>query len=410
MVTEGEVEGFWGSTCQLRMGVTENMNTTMSKITREEVLARKRDRYARAGREHKGKIITELVELFGYHRKAAIRALRVRPVNVAPFVRGRPKEYDPDKLLVPLKEIWLAALQPCGERLKACLPDWLPAYEEDERRLDPDVRRALLTASRATLDRLLIPARVAHRRRATTRPGSLLRQDIAIRTEWTENAPGFLELDTVALCGGALDDRHGWMFSGVDIHTTWSVLRGLPNRSEASVCGQMSDVQERLPFALRGVDSDNGGEFINHQLAKYLAERTPPVAFTRSRPYRKNDQAHIEQKNYTHVRHWFGYERYDHPEVWPRVNELCRGALHQLLNYFLPTMKLAKKERVGSKTVRHYAPTQTPLARVLACEEVTAQTKTRLRREKAGLNPFALRREVDRQLKAIDACRRSAEA
>ena len=131
-----------------------------------------------------------------------------------------------------------------------------------------------LAASRSTLDRLLVPARIEHRRRATTRPGSVLRQTIPIRTEWTENVPGFLELDTVALCGGAFDDRHGWMFSGVDIHTTWSVLRGLPNRSEASVCGQMSDVETRLPFALRGVDSDNGGEFINHQLAKYLAEHT----------------------------------------------------------------------------------------------------------------------------------------
>lgn len=188
------------------------------------------------------------------------------------------------------------------------------------------------------------------------------------------------------------------------------MLRGLPNRSEASVCGQMSDVEARLPFALRGVDSDNGGEFINHQLVAYLAGRTPPVAFTRSRPYRKNDQAHIEQKNFTNVRQWFGYERYDHAAVWPLVNTLCRGALDHLLNYFLPTMKLETKERVGSRTVRHYGVTQTPLARVLACAEVTAETKARLRREQAALNPFAVRREVDRQLKAIEACRRSSEA
>jgi hypothetical protein len=381
----------------------------MSKITRQEVLAKKRDRYARAGREHKGKIIAELVELFGYHPKSAIRALRARPMAAAPFVRGRPREYDPAKLLPPLKAIWLAALQPCGERLKACLPEWLPAYEADQHRLDADVREALLTASRATLDRLLIPARVAHRRRATTRPGSLLRQGIPIRTEWGEHTPGFLELDTVALCGGALDDRHGWMFSGVDIHTTWSVLRGLPNRSEASVCGQLGDVEARLPFALRGVDSDNGGEFINHQLAKYLADHTPPVAFTRSRPYRKNDQAHIEQKNFTNVRQWFGYERYAHPDLWPLVNALCRGALDQLLNYFLPTMKLERKERVGSQTVRHYGVTQTPLARVLACTEVTSETKARLTQEQAALNPFVVRREVDRQLQEIETCRRRME-
>ena len=165
-----------------------------------------------------------------------------------------------------------------------------------------------------------------------------------------------------------------------------------------------------LPFALRGVDSDNGGEFINHQLVKYLAGRTPPVAFTRSRPYRKNDPAHLEQKNFTNVRHWFGYERYEQAAVWPWVNTLCQGALNQLLNYFLPPMKLEKKERVGSKTVRHYGVTQTPLARVLACAEVTAETKQRLRQERAALNAFALRREVDRQMKAIEACRRITAA
>jgi hypothetical protein len=385
------------------------MDTQMSELTRQEVLAKKRERYARAGREHKAKILGGLVELFGYHRKAAIRALRPRPVARAPFVRGRPREYAPERLLVPLKAIWLAALQPCGERLKACLPDWLPASEADHRRLDPDVRRALLAASRATLDRLLIPARVAQRRRAATRSGSLLRAEIPIRTEWAENTPGFLEMDTVALCGGALDDRHGWMLDAVDIPTTWSVLRGLPNRSEASVCGQMDDLRACLPFALRGLDGDNGGEFINHPLVRYCAGQTPPIAFTRSRPHRKNDQAHIEQKNYTRVRLWFGYERYDHAEVWPLINALCRGAPDQLLNYFLPTMKLARKERVGRKVVRRYGPTRTPPERVLACAEVSEVAKVRLRAAKAAQNPFAVRREVDRRLREIEVARRWTE-
>ena len=228
-----------------------------------------------------------------------------------------------------------------------------------------------------------------------------LRAQIPIRTEWTEDAPGFLEVDTVALCGGTLDDRHGWMLSGVDIHTTWSVLCGLPNRSEASVCRQMREVEARLPFALRGVDSDHGGEFINHQLVAYLAGRTPPVAFTRARPYRQNDQAHIEQKNFTNATITLKCGRW---------STRCAGALDQLLNYFLPTMKLERKERVGSQTVRHYGPTQTPLARVLACAEVTVETQARLRQEQAALNAFAVRREVDRQMKEIEACRRSLEA
>ena len=386
------------------------MNTTMSQITRSEVLAKKRARYARAGKEHKTKIINELVELFDYHRKAAIRALRPRSVIGVPFVRGRPREYDPDILRPPLKAIWLHALQPCGVRLKACLPDWLPAYEEDHRRLAADVRQALLAASRATLDRLLIPARVEHRRRATTRPGTLLRHQIPIRTEWTEARAGFLEMDTVALCGGTLDDRHGWMFDAVDIHTTWNEMRALPNRSEAATLLQIRDVEEHLPFPLCGVDSDNGGEFINHHLIKHLQGRKKPVAFTRARPYRKNDNAHIEQKNYTQVRLWFGYERYDNPEVVPLINALCQGALNQLLNYFLPTMKLESKERVGSKVIRKYGQTLTPLDRVLACGEANAATKARLRAQKRALNPFALRREVDRQLKEIEQQRRRPEA
>lgn len=394
-------------------GCYRTMDTQMSQKTRQEVLEKLRDRYSRAGRQHKTKIINEVVELFGHHRKAAIRALKPRPKPpAAPFVvRGRPREYSPEKLLPPIKAIWLQALQPCGERLKSCLPDWLPAYEEDHRRLDADVRRALLKASRATLERLLLPLRVAHRRRATTRPGTLLRQQIPIHTEWNVDAPGYLEMDTVALCGGTLDDLHGWMFDGVDILTAWNEIRALANRGQFATVEQIRDVEAHLPFDLIGADSDNGGEFINYHLVDYLQKRERPVGFTRSRPYRKNDQAHIEQKNYTHVRQWFGYERYDNPAVWPLINTLCRGPLNQLFNYFLPTMKLESKERVEGRTRRKYGKTATPLSRVLACKEkeVSKETKTRLRAEKKSLNPFALRREIDRQMKIIDQQRQLKE-
>jgi len=261
------------------------MNTQMSQDTRQEIISQMRRRYLRAGRHYKSQLVSQRVELFGYHRKAALRVLRSKPVLPrAPLARGRPREYSPEKLLPPLKAIWLAALQPCGVRLKACLPEWLADYEADHRRLDADVPLALLSASRATLDRLLRPARIAHRRRTLPRLGSWLCGEIPLRTEWPEAAAGYLEMDTVALCGGVLEDRHGWMLDVVDIHTTWSVLRGLPNRSEASVCGQMDDVRARLPFPLRGLDSDNGGEFINHPLVGYCRAQTPPIHFTRSRP------------------------------------------------------------------------------------------------------------------------------
>lgn len=382
------------------------MHLEMSEKTRKEVVAKLRRRYASAGLEHKGKLIDQAVELFGYHRKAAIRALR-RPEIKSRVVqiRGRPREYDPEQLLKPLKVIWLAALQPCGKRLISVLPEWVPAYEADHRKLDGDVRESLLSASAATLDRLLGPARAQHRRRGATRPGTLLRQEIPIRTEWLEQGAGFLEIDTVALCGGALDDRHAWMFDGVDIQTTWVEMRALANRGQAATLAQLQDVEQSLPFALAGIDADNGGEFINHHLVAYAHQRERPLAFTRSRPYRKNDNAHVEQKNYTHVRQWFGYERHDNPEVVGLINELCKGALGQLLNLFLPTMKLKSKHREGSKTVRVYERATTPLQRVLECQEASAQKKAQLRQLHQSLNPFALRRQIDKHLKEINLIR-----
>jgi hypothetical protein len=380
------------------------MHPEMSELTRKEVLAKLRNHYLRAGTEYKTELINQAVELFGYHRKSAIRALR-RPraaASAAPYVLGRPKEYEPEKLLPVLKPIWLAALQPCGKRLVAALPDWVAAYEEDHRRLEGDLRKSLLGVSAATLDRLLRPLRAQHRRRGATRPGTLLRQEIPIRTAWADEGAGYLEIDTVALCGGCLDDRHAWMLDGVDIGTTWNEMRAIANRGQVATLEQIRDVEKSLPFGLLGLDSDNGGEFINHHLVNYAHQRPAPLALSRGRPYRKNDNAHVEQKNYTQVRQWFGYERYDNPAVVPLINALCKGPLGQLLNFFLPTLKLQSKRREGSQTRRVYGPAQTPLARVLACAEVAQEKKAELRALRQILNPFALRREVDRRLKEID--------
>src|SRR5262249_22085858 len=156
------------------------------------------------------------------------------------------------------------------------LPEWVPAYEADQRRLHADVRQSLLQASAATLDRLLRPARVEHRCRAATRPGTILRQEIAIRTDWSETEPGFLEIDTVALCGGCLDDRHAWMFDAVDIQTTWNEMRALENRSQHCMITQLGDVEQSLPFALAGLDFDNGGEFMNLNMRRFAGQRTQP--------------------------------------------------------------------------------------------------------------------------------------
>jgi len=382
------------------------MHSDMSKETKDQVLNRLRRRYVSAGSVHKAQLLDQAVELLGYHRKAAIRALRQPPAPEVPrrvnLGLGRPKTYEPASLLPILKPIWLAAFQPCGRRLQGLLPEWLPAYEVDHRRLDPDLRQCLLQASARTLDRLLAPLRVGLGRRGGTRPGSLLRQSIPIRGSWTEAGPGWLEMDTVALCGGRLDDRHLWMLDGVDIRTDWTELRALENRGQHCTLEQITHLEQRLPFALLGLDSDNGGEFINHHLAAYLGQRPKPVLFTRGRPYKKNDNARVEQRNWTHVRQHFGYERYDNPQVAPLINHLCEGALGQLLNHFLPTQLLQEKRRQGQRLVRVYGPAVTPYARVLAAPEVSPTKKIQLRQLHAQLNPLALAREVERQKKTIN--------
>jgi hypothetical protein len=394
----------------LKKGVTRAMHPEMSKATRDEVLAKLRRHYARAGQAYKTKLLDQVIDLFGYHRKAAIRALCrwAPPPAPGPHVLGRPKTYHPDKLLPPLKTIWLTAHQPCGKLLVAALPEWVPAYEVYHRRLDAEVREQLLGVSAATLDRLLAPLRARyHKPRTGTKPGTLLRQQIPVRGGlWEEDKPGYLELDTVALCGGRLDDRHAWMLDGVDICTGWVEARALENRGEHATLAQLADVEQSLPFALLGVDSDNGSEFLNWHLLRHWQQRQRPVTVTRSRPYHKDDNAHVEQKNYTRIRQWFGYERYDNPAVVPLLSALCRGAWGQLLNFFCPTLKLEEKKLEGSRIVRRYEPRpQTPLARVLASPHVAAAKKDELQALKARLNPFALRAQVERDLRVIEAQR-----
>jgi hypothetical protein len=179
----------------------------------------------------------------------------------------------------------------------------------------------------------------------------------------------------------------------------------LENRGQHCTLGQLKDVEESLPFALRGLDCDNGGEFLNHHVVAWLSQRAEPVLLTRSRPYRKNDNAHVEQRNWTHVRQHFGFERYDNPEVVPLINALCKGALGQLQNHFLPTHKLQSKRRARNRTIRVYGRPQTPLARVLASEEVTAEKKRELVKLHAQLNPFDLVRQIEKQKRAIEAVR-----
>jgi hypothetical protein len=384
------------------------MDKSMNQTTRSQVLEKLRRRYKTAGAEHKRKLIDQVVQLLGYHRKSAIRSLRastVMPGSV--MVTGRPVSYEPSLLVPWLRPIWQATDYACGRRLVAMLPEWIPAYEQHERRMPGEVREKLLLASGRTLDRLLEPLRVEGTRRSLTRPGTLLRQQIPIRGSlWEEGKAGWLEVDTVALCGGSVAGEFVWMVDGVDYATTWVELRAMWGRGQAGTLAALQDMEASLPFSLLGLDSDNGGEFLNHHVLKWLQKRPQPVFMTRSRPYKKDDNAHVEQKNWTHVRQCFGYERHDNPELVEPMNVLVKGAYGQLLNYFHASLKLEHKERKGGKVRRIYGAAQTPLARVLASEQVSPATKQRLLQEKAQLNPFALKQAVTRSMKAISAMRK----
>lgn len=383
----------------------------MSQTTRAEVLKKLRRRYQSAGAEHKGKLLDQAQELLGYHRKAAIRSLRAARVERTPrIMRGRPIRYEPRVLLPWLRPIWQATDYACGRRLVAMLPEWIPAYEQHERRLPGEVRDRLLAASGRTLDRLLEPLRGQGAGRSLTRPGTLLRHQIPIRgSVWEEGKPGWLEVDTVALCGGSVAGEFVWMVDGVDYATTWVEMRAMWGRGQATTLAALRDMEGSLPFELLGLDSDNGGEFLNYHVLHWLQKRPRPVFMTRSRPYKKDDNAHVEQKNWTHIRQCFGYERHDNPEVVELINTLVKGAYGQLLNYFHASLKLERKERTQGRVKRIYGEAQTPLARVLASAEVKPEIKRRLEQEKARLNPFALKQVVARSMKEI-ASRRQARS
>lgn len=272
--------------------------------------------FARARSEFRR--ITRAQELLGYHRKAAIRSLRAPTLDRGPrVITGRPRTYEPERLLSYLQPIWKATDYACGRRLVAMLPEWVPAYEQHERRLPGEVRDKLLEASGRTLDRLLEPLRVP------PRCGTMLDAswDVAASSDshsrkCVEGKAGWLEVDTVALCGGSVAGEFVWMVDGVDYATTWVEIRAIWGRGQDGTLAALRDMEASLPFDWLGMDSDNGGEFLNHHVLRWLQKRPRPVFMTRSRPYQKDDNAHIEQKNWTHLRQCFGYERHDNPEGW----------------------------------------------------------------------------------------------
>jgi hypothetical protein len=383
----------------------------MSPVAKSEYVSEiyKRYRIARS-RAEKSRLIDEICATCGVHRKHAIRLLcRCRdPARARPRKRGRRSRYRSAELLRPLRKIWLAANLPCSKRLKAILPIWLPGYEKAVEQLSEETREKLLALSPSTIDRLLERTRLQHttRGRSTTKPGTLLRNKIPINTgQWQENRPGFIEADTVAHCGTSMAGQFAFTLDCVDIATGWSEQRAVWNKEDKAVVEQMRSIEKALPFPLLGFDSDNGSEFINHLLFRYFIDRKKPVQFTRSRAYRKDDNAHVEQKNWTHVRQWLGYDRLDNPPVVDALNELYTNEWRLFHNFYCPSVKLLSKERIGSKTIKKHDKPKTPYERVLESAQVSNYAKEGLRRIFENTNPLVLRRAIEKRIKRVFAMR-----
>jgi hypothetical protein len=389
----------------------------VTKQAKREYINEQRPRYRAAMKLEQGVLLDEMVKVTKYHRKYLIRALNKRPESDSPTMRsdqafivrkkvGRPSIYDAPELTEFLRYFWHATNQACGKRLKCVLPQWLPWYEQATGIRLSLVHQVLLTRmTHTTIDRLLAEERSHYRigkGRATTKPGTLIKKRIPIKTEqWKEKRPGFLEIDTVAHCGTSMAGMFVYSLNTVDVGSGWVEPRAVWGKGELNVLEALRDIEQAIPFRLRGIDADNGGEFINHHLEKYLRGRKRSVEFTRSREYKKNDNAHIEQKNWTHIRQTFGYERFDNPQVVKLMNDLYAHEYSLLMNFFLPSVKLQEKQRIGSKIVKKHDRPHTPCQRLLVTRSLPDETKHRLRKLQQSLNPFLLHKIIQQKVKTI---------
>lgn len=380
----------------------------MGKLSMELYLKNLSKRYRAAGKREKGILLQELCDSSGYHKKHAVRILNTTPKKKKRKIKtGRPNVYPENIYIEPLKRIWLLSDQLCGKRLKMALPLWLPFYGEAYGALDSDVYQGLLSMSAATIDRLLAPLRVKYKRSLSgTKPGSILKKHIPVKTnQWDEDKPGFLEADTVAHCGSSLSGSFVWSLTMTDICSGWTELRAVWNKGATGVVSQIEDIELCLPFLILGFDCDNGSEFLNWHLMHYFSneEGAHRIHFTRSRPYHSDDNAHVEQKNWTHVRQLFGYARFDNETLVELMNDLYKNEVSQMNNFFLPNFKLIAKQRVQSKIIKKHAKPATPYQRLMNSEHIDANKKKELTDVYEKLNPFLLQKAIQKKLKRIFA-------
>ena len=374
----------------------------MSRQAKWEYLQSIYGRYQQASRAEKALILNEYCRVCGCHRKHAIRRLN-GPLPSATAVqppRVRAERYG-KACRVTLRAVWEAAGYPWSVRLKALLPLWLP-WIQKRYELKPAAASQLLAISPRQIDRVLAEhkRKLSKRIYGRTKPGTLLKHHIPIRTDnWDIQRPGFVEIDLVSHSGNSPDGEFIFSLNLTDIYSGWVETRALMGKSQRGVVKALDELVHALPLSLCAIDCDNGSEFINQQLIAYCKAHL--LQFTRGRPYQKDDNAHIEQKNWTHVRKLMGWERYDSPRALKALNDFYRYEWRWMMNLFQPCVKLASKVRVGSQLTRRYDAAQTPLDRLLAYQDHSHPLLLELQASRATRNPFTLAKSLDEQLEHI---------
>ena len=372
----------------------------MSLKSKRELKEVVQPRYLKANKAEKQKILDEFTSATGYHRKHAIRVLKNQG-QVQNHHKGKRKSYKTiyrGEVVQALEQIWEIYGRICSKRLQPFLPEAIKVLERcEEIELSKDTKELLLKISSASIDRCLHPIRIKSLHGlSTTKPGSLLKKLNPVRTftEWDEERPGFMEIDLVAHCGNTTEGQYLNTLTCTDICTGWTDVTALPHRSQQAVSEAIHLMRQRLPFALLGIDSDNGSEFINELLYRYCLNEK--ITFTRSRPYKKNDQAHVEQKNWSVVRHTVGYDRWETDQELVLLASI-HADLRLYINFFQPSLKLIAKERIGNQTIKRYDTAKTPYQRVIERQDISLEAKVLLINLYVHLNPAELRRQIDQK-------------
>lgn len=375
------------------------MSLTMRKGYFEVIQAR----YLKSSREEKTGILDEYCKNTGQNRKYVIRKLSVKSKKTALVFRKKRKPTYGSNVILALIAIWKILDFPCGQRLKPVIPEMIEVLTRfGELKISELVALQLKTMGSATIDRRLKRERehLVRRRFVTTKPGYLLKRQIPIKlTQWDTHKVGYCEIDLVAHCGDRALGEFIHTLDLVEIATGWSEQMAVMGKGERNVFAALKKLRERTPFTWLGIDSDNGGEFINHQLFRYCQQEG--IEFTRSRPLKKNDNAYVEQKNWTHVRKVIGYDRMETGTDQQRLNELYQEELRMYQNFFQPVLKLAEKKRVGSKIIKRREVAKTPYQRILESDAVIIEVKDQLKATYATLNPAELKRNIEKKLKKI---------